>query len=86
MALHGEKLGLLKLKGWKSYAKLAKQTKKLKRMAKQAKVKSQKNGPRYECGVQVPRNHKEAMYLDSINGNAKWADAKKKERDEVTRM
>ena len=83
VALHGEKLGLLKLKGWKSHAKLAKQTKKLKRMAKQAKVKSQKNGPRYKYGVQVPRNHKEAMYLDSINGNTKWAGAEKKERDEV---
>ena len=52
-------------------------------MAKQAKVKSQKNGPRHKYGVQVPRNHKEAMHLDSINGDAKWADAEKKERDEV---
>ena len=34
-------------------------------------------------GIRVPNNHKEAMYLDKINGNTLWADAKLKETEEM---
>ena len=30
-------------------------------------------------GIQVPRDHKEAVMLDEKNGNSKWQDAEKKE-------
>ena len=34
-------------------------------------------------GIRVPNNHEEAMYLDKINGNTKWADSEKRECDEM---
>jgi len=39
--------------------------------------------PIYMFGVQVPRNHKEAMELDQKNGNTKWADAEKLEIEQL---
>ena len=34
-------------------------------------------------GVRVPNNHEEAMCLDKINRNTKWADSEKRECDEM---
>ncbi len=34
-------------------------------------------------GVEVPRNHHEAMKLDEKNGNSKWLDAEKLELSQV---
>ena len=42
-------------------------------------MKSYKNSPKYMFGIRVPDNHEEAMYLDKINGNNKWAEAERKE-------
>ena len=50
-------------------------------MTNQAKLKSFNYSPIYKFGVQVPRNHTEAMRIDSLNNYSFWADA---ERSELT--
>ena len=61
----------------------AKNSKKLLRLVNQAKLKSYKNTPVYKNGHKVPRNHQQAMELDRINGNTKWADAERLEKDQL---
>ena len=34
-------------------------------------------------GYEVPRNHAQAMELDRKNGNTKWADSERLERDQL---
>ena len=45
------------------------------RLANQAKLHSFRTKPIFMYGVQVPRNHEQAMELDDKNGNTKWRDA-----------
>ena len=52
-------------------------------MANQAKLKSYRTSSIFKFGVQVPRNHKEAMQLDEKNGNTLWADAEAKELNQI---
>ena len=61
----------------------AKNGKKLLRMINAAKRHSYKNSPMWQYGHQVPRNHREAMELDRLNGNQKWADSEKLEKDQL---
>ena len=61
----------------------AKNSKTLLRMIKQAKLKSFRTTPVYKNGHKVPRNHQQAMDLDGINGNTKWADAEKLEKNQL---
>ena len=37
----------------------------------------------YQYGHQVPRSHADAMRLDNINGNDKWAASEKLEADQL---
>ena len=37
----------------------------------------------YKYGFEVPRNHKDAMQLDSINKNSKWRDAEATELSQL---
>ena len=52
-------------------------------MVKQAKLTSFRTAPVYKNGHKVPRNHQQAMDLDQINGNTKWADAEKLEKNQL---
>ena len=61
----------------------AKNSKRLLRMIKQAKLKSFRTAPVYKNGHKVPRNHQQAMDLDRINDNTKWADAEKLEKNQL---
>ena len=61
----------------------AKNSKTLLRMIKQAKLKSFRTAPVYKNGHKVPRNHQQAMELDRINDNTKWADAEKLEKNQL---
>ena len=63
----------------------AKNSKMLLRMIKQAKLKSFRTTPVYKNGHKVPRNHQQAqaMDLDRINGNTKWVDAEKLEKNQL---
>jgi hypothetical protein len=74
-AMYADRNGLLHLEGWKQFARLARRRKKLLRMANQAKLQSFRTRPKFKFGVQVPRNHAEAMEFDAANGNTKWRDA-----------
>jgi len=52
---------------------------------KQAKLKTFRTTPVYKNGHKVPRNHQQAqaMDLDRINGNTKWVDAEKLEKNQL---
>ena len=52
-------------------------------MANQAKLKSFRHSPIYKFGVQVPRNHAEAMELDKRDGGTLWADAESRELNQI---
>ena len=42
-----------------------------------------KNATVYMFGHEVPQNHAQAMGIDQKNGNTKWADSEKTERDQL---
>ena len=82
-AIYAKENGLLDTPGWIQFKRLARRQKKLIRMANQAKLKSFRHSPIYKFGVQVPRNHAEAMELDKRDGTTLWADAKAKELNQI---
>ena len=82
-AIYAKENGLLDTPGWIQFKKLARRQKKLIRMVNQAKLKSFRHSPIYKFGVQVPRNHAEAMELDKRDGGTFWADAESKELNQI---
>ena len=53
---------------WKTVASM-----KYLRLIHQAKLQSYRLAPMYKFGVQIPRNHEQAMQLDAApNGNKLW--------------
>ena len=59
---------LIDTPGWIQFKRLARRQKKMIRMVNQDKLKSFRYSLIYKFGVQVPRNHKEAMELDRRDG------------------
>jgi hypothetical protein len=51
--------------GWKSLKRLATREVKFTRMVKQAKLQQGRHGPTYKFGILVPKNHKDALAIDS---------------------
>ena len=77
---------LLEIPGWKRFKSYVKREKKFIRMLRQAalcKVRQRKEGTVYKFGVRVPRNYREAIALDGLNGNTLWRDAIKKEMGQL---
>ena len=74
-AIYVKENDLLDTPGWIQFRKLARRQKKLIRMVNQAKLKSFRHSPMYKFGVQVPRNHEEAMELDRRDGGNLWVRA-----------
>jgi len=70
---------LLKTQGWKRFARMARRPKKFRRLLNQSKIKARRHAPMYKFGHWVPRDIKEALYLDRANGNNHWAEAMAKE-------
>ena len=70
---------LLDQPGWKRLRRFVKNDKKLGRLINQAALKSERRGPIFMFGTQVPRDYREARRLDERNGNTKWRDAEKTE-------
>ena len=72
---------LLNVEGWKRFKRLAQQEKKAERMRRQNALAAKRQGPKFQFGVQVPRNEKEAEALDAKYmasfGTAKWREAEK---------
>jgi hypothetical protein len=52
-------------------------------MVNQAKLRSHRLRPKYKYGVQVPRSHNEAVWIDDKNGNTCWQSAEKVELDQL---
>ena len=55
--------------------KVPEERKTLARMVNQAKLRNNRNKPKYKFGIQVPRNHEEAMMIDAKNGDTRWKDS-----------
>ena len=77
VALYAEKHGLTN--SWPGCKRYIKNRKTMARMVMQTRLKNFRNRPKYKFGVQIPRNHEEAMKLDAINGNSNWANAEQLE-------
>ena len=82
-AIYARDNDLLHLPGWRRFKFIVRNQKKLKRMLNQAKLQSFRRGPIYKYGFRIPRNYKEAMYLDKLNGNTRWFDAVTLERTQL---
>ena len=52
-------------------------------MVNQAKLRNNRNKPKYKFGIQIPRNHKEAMMIDAKNGDTWWKDSENLELKEL---
>jgi len=81
VAIYARENNLLDAKGWKlpGLKKLAKTQKRILRHAKQAKLHLFRTKPIYMYGFEAPRNHEQAMAIDRLNGNTKFADAENAE-------
>jgi hypothetical protein len=73
---------LLGQHGWSWAKKIIKNDKKYLQMAR-LMASQKKSGNRYKFGVQVPRSVKQAYEMDRINGNNLWAEAMKKEINQL---
>ena len=82
-AIYAKDNGLLNKPGWKRFKRIAKRQKKLLRLANQAKLKSFRTKKVYKFGVEIPRHHNDAVRLDKANRNTLWADAEKKEINQI---
>jgi hypothetical protein len=73
-ALYARDNQLLDLPGWRRFRGLAKRSGKILREVNLAKSKSFSK-PKFNYGVEAPRNYKHAIEIDHINGNTLWQDA-----------
>ena len=78
-AVYAKENGLLEEDGWKQFKKLARRQTRLVRMAKQARLRSLRTTPVYKFGYLVPRNHEQAVEIDTKNGNRRWQEAEHNE-------
>jgi Reverse transcriptase (RNA-dependent DNA polymerase) len=61
--------------GWGKLNAMDRKMKLIERNVNMASIKSSRFAPIYQYGRRVPRNHKEAVFLDHENKNTKWAGA-----------
>ena len=81
VSMYAKKNGLLR--EWPQCRRYTKNRKTMSRMAHQAKLKNFRQQPRYKFGIQVPRNHDEAMMIDTRNGNTAWRDSERLETKQL---
>ena len=53
------------------------------RMMQQVNAAKTSSGPNMKFGIEVPKNYKDAMRLDLVNGNTLWQDAIKTKLDQI---
>jgi hypothetical protein len=75
VAAYAQEQGLLNTPGWKKLKSYTKRQKKFTRMLNQARLASNHRGIHYKFGVHLPRTWREAIELDTANGNQLWQDA-----------
>jgi hypothetical protein len=78
-AAYTAKHDLLETSGWKRFSRLAKRQKKMLSMANQVKLQLFRTATKYMYGVEIPKDYRDAVRLDEINGNTKWQDCTKLE-------
>ena len=83
VSMYAKRNYLLDKPGWRRCRRLAKNAKTIARMVNQVKLKNFRRKPKYKFGVQVPRDHDEAMWIDEKNGNTLWDEAERKEKDQL---
>ena len=83
VALYAKRNGLLNTTKWRECKRFIKNAKTMARMANQVRLRTYRNRPKYKYGVQVPRSHEEAVWIDTKNGNTNWQDAEKVEIDQL---
>ncbi len=81
-ANYAKEVDILHLDGWKSLKKYVKKDNRMIRTFRQA-TKMQSKSPKFQFGIRVPMNYREAMALDKANGNKLWHDAIQKELDQI---
>ena len=79
LAAYAKDNDMLNKPGWKQLKRIARRAKVLRRMLNASKRKQKYNEVKYKFGVRVPRNVKEAKWLDKINKNTLWKEAMDKE-------
>ena len=79
VAIYAKEHQLLEVPGWKRFKSYIQSKKKVNQLRMQAKMSAKRHSIQYKFGVQVPRNHREAMELDKKHGNHLWRDAIRKE-------
>ena len=79
VSLYAQRNGLLSTPGWKNCKRYIRNVKVLARMANQVKLRTHRMRPKYKYGVQIPRSHEEAVWIDTKDGNTGWQDAEKVE-------
>jgi hypothetical protein len=82
-AIYAKDHDLLDLPGWKRFKSIAKRQKKFIRMVNQAKLRSYRTAPQYKYGFELPKNFPHAVRLDERNGNTRWQDAVRLEREQI---
>ena len=75
--------GLTKYDGWKWARKFTKNNKKFIRLVKVYKAQAKKFDKRFKFVVRVPNTVKEAVELDTANGNTLWQEAIGKETGQL---
>ena len=74
-ASYGKKHSLLNKKGWKHLKRYVTTSKNITRVINKAVLSQGRRPPKVKFGYQIPRDYKEALTLDAVNGNSKWQDA-----------
>ena len=83
LACYAHDNGLLNEPGWKLLRRTAKRQRFLNAIINSIKRRNDSNQVKYKFGVRVPRTFSEAMLLDKENGNTFWADAVRRELDQL---
>jgi hypothetical protein len=74
-ATYAKEHGLLNTPGWKFLKRVLNTKETIERTVLTTSLQSFRHSPIYMFGVRVPRNHKEAMLLDTENKNELWTKA-----------
>ena len=83
LAIYAKENGLLDTPGWKRFKRLAKKQKQLLRAINQSKLKQFRRSTVFKFGIEIPRDHKDAMRLDEQNGNKLWYEAEQVELGQI---
>ena len=69
--------------GWKRLKHIAKNQKQLTRAINQSKISQVRRSGVYQFGFLIRKDYKQGLQPDEQNGNSKWYDATKLERDQI---